>query len=221
VSDETLDKTFAPLVRQWWSGVDVMPLATALGVAAYALDELRVGWDGLAWTMPERNAAGLYVGISRRFPDGSKKCVIGSHRGLIYSDGWHDATGPVLIVEGASDVATAITMGFSAIGRPSNTGGAMYLVQLLRTTCRLIVVLGENDQKENGLWPGKDGAETVAAQLRKRIRGPRIHIRYPLDGAKDLRSWFNEKCKDPENQRAAYRLGASFLRRLFIREGKP
>jgi hypothetical protein len=47
------------------------------------------------------------------------------------------------------------------------------------------VVLGENDRKPDGRWPGREGAERVAARLR--AGGVPALVRLPPPGAKDLR----------------------------------
>lgn len=166
-------------------------LADVLGVSAAALEALGVGWsdrgDGY-WTFPERDGAGQVVGINRRFAEGAKKSL--GKRGLTYSGDWAEPTGPVLIVEGGSDTAAAITLGLSGIGRPSCTGGAEHLVELLRTlpADRDLIVLGEFDPKPDGSWPGRDGAISIARQLAERLRRP-VKWALPPDGAKDLRAW--------------------------------
>ena len=78
------------------------------------------------------------------------------------------------------------------VGRPSNTGGVQYLAKLLATdTTRKVIVMGERDRKENGLYPGAEGAERVAGQLTKRLRQNKVSWKMPPDGAKDLRTWLN------------------------------
>ena len=64
------------------------------------------------------------------------------------------------------------------------------LAELLRDVDRKIVVLGENDGKENGFWPGKEGAESVAKKLGKRL-GREIRVSYPPAGFKDIREFIN------------------------------
>lgn len=206
-TDAELDAIWKPRVRSWCEGhaSEVCRLSAQLGVSLASLLELNTGWDGRAWTMPERNADGLIVGINRRFEDGSKRCAKGSRRGLTYNDGWADAPGPVLLVEGASDVATAITMGLAAIGRPSNTGGVAMLAKLLaRHPNRKEIVIGERDGKTqasieakgglphdphcrgcNRCRPGVFGMRELTKRLGTRASGHLLPA-----GAKDLRSWW-------------------------------
>ena len=188
-TDKELHALWAPRARHWWKGQEaqVGKLAAVLGVASWALDELLCGWDGKAWTFPERNADGLIIGVNRRFEDGGKRCATGSRRGLTYSETWADNPGPVLLVEGQSDAATGITLGVAVIGRPSNTGGVAMLGKLLgRHPERRVVVMGERDRKADGRAPGVDGGRSVCQALTRRL-GSRVGVRLPPDGAKDLR----------------------------------
>jgi hypothetical protein len=79
---------------------------------------------------------------------------------------------PVLIVEGHSDVAAALTVGLAAVGRPNNVGGVEYLAPLLADFAKQggeVIVLGENDrrQRPDGEWihPGLEGAEKVTREV--------------------------------------------------------
>lgn len=71
-----------------------------------------------------------------------------SKRGLNIPCDFDQRTDPVFVVEGASDVAACVTLGLTAVGRPSNRSGVDQLTELL---CgREIIVVGENDRKEDG-----------------------------------------------------------------------
>lgn len=130
---------------------------------------------------PERNGEGEIIGYSRRYRGGLKRSV--GKRGIIVPRALtptsyiHDASsmgedvpicGPIHIVEGASDVLAMLTMRRNVIGRPSATGGGDHLVAFLRKMPREwldIIVVGENDRKSNGAWPGRAGAYRVAKYL--------------------------------------------------------
>jgi hypothetical protein len=180
-------------------------LACRLGVEEESLLKLGVGWkeknwrrgdgrewidDGPAWTFPEVDGAGAIVGIQRRYEDESldKRAVGGGMRGIYVPAGWQEIPGPVYIPEGASDVAALIGVGLCAVGRPSAKGGVGHLARLLRGTDRRIVVLGENDRKADGRWPGKEGVDVVADVLGREL-GRRVDRRYPPAGYKDVREW--------------------------------
>lgn len=87
---------------------------------------------------------------------------------------------PVLVVEGASDVAATFDLGFVAVGRPSAEGGKTFLGNLVRG--RQVVVCGENDS-----GAGKTGMESTFAILRKVC--PLVIKLLPPEGIKDLRAW--------------------------------
>lgn len=207
-SNAELDAIWRPRAELWRERgrFEVLRLAEALGVTIRSLRKLQTGFDGRAWTFPERDGDGLIVGISRRFEDGSKRCVKGSRRGLTYSADWNVLAGPVLIVEGASDVAAGITLGLPAIGRPSNRGGGAYLAKLLRGEKQKIIVIGERDRKPDGRWPGMEGCRSIAIGLSKALHRYVVARLLPGD-AKDLRAWLNTAGIDASRERLLRELG--------------
>ena len=90
----------------------------------------------------------------------------------------------VLIVEGFSDVGAALDLGFVGVGRPSNLACMDMLRDLVRG--RNCLVIGENDQKSNGQWPGRDGMYATFQALRGSCR---IRMMMPPPTVKDLRAW--------------------------------
>jgi hypothetical protein len=173
-------------------------LARALGLPAAAADAVPdVGWSEelAAWTIPEIDADGQVVGVSTRRPDGSKRCVPGSRRGLVVSAGWVDADGPIFVVEGFSDVAALGCLGLAAVGRPSSHGGGDLLAAALRNAApgRPIFVVGENDRKPDGRWPGKDGADLVAKVVACALPDRTVLGLCPPDGVKDVREWVRSR----------------------------
>ena len=168
-------------------------LARQLDLPAESIDAIEsVGWNKQegCWTFPECDGNGNVVGISRRFRDGGKRAVQGGARGLTLAANWRDRPGPVLIVEGPSDVIALTLCGLATIGRPNNMGGAEQIAELVRDLPpdRPLFVVGENDQKPDGKWPGKEGAERVAKILGEKLNRP-VPILFPPDGVKDVRAW--------------------------------
>lgn len=184
-------------------------LADKLGVTVDSLQAIGCGWatetdlhrfraGGADWgtafppgayTFPERDGTGTIVGLSLRAPDGRKGApagAVGARRGLIIPSTMNSPAEPILVVEGASDVAAAHALGLTAIGRPSATGGAEFLARLLGS--KQILVVGENDAKEHGGWPGRDGAERIASRLAT-SRKAEVGWSVLPDGQKDLRAW--------------------------------
>jgi hypothetical protein len=190
-------------------------LASELGLPEEAaLSELAIGWSDAAehhadhrvagaYILPEYDGQGRLVGVSYRFPAekvtgltdddgkpiGNKSSPAGLRRGLTLPLCWREMPDPVLVVEGPSDVLAARTVGLSAVGRPSNSGGVHFIAQLCRH--RQVILLGENDRRPDGRWPGKEGAEAVARRLESRWQRP-VPIAYPPEGIKDLRDWVGE-----------------------------
>lgn len=160
--------------------------------AVYALPG--IGWNedhgGPHWTFPEVDGGLRVVGITRRYAGGTKKAMGGGSRGLTVPPRFADSTGPVFVVEGASDVLALSLCGLAAVGRPNNAGGAEQLAALLRAAPRdrLVYVMGENDRKSDGKWPGRDGAEKVARRLAELLGAP-ARVAFPPDGVKDCRAW--------------------------------
>ncbi len=171
-------------------------LARELGLPLAALEAFPLlGWhtEEECWTFPEHDAGGRIIGITRRGRDGAKRMMPGGHRGLYIPAGWQDRPGPVFVPEGASDVLSLALCGLAAIGRPSNTGGGDQLAEALRDlpTGRPIVMLGENDAKPDGKWPGKEGAEKVAEVLRSKLNR-HVRIVFPPAEVKDARNWVQD-----------------------------
>jgi len=183
-------------------------LANELGVTVESLELLDVGWGadnyGEFASFPMWGIRGRCVGIVRRYLNGEKKGMKWSRLGLFYSRNWLDFGGPVLIPEGASDVAALLSMGLCAVGRPSNAAGGTHLVALLTNIKRTEIVLAERDEKpeKRGTkpWcpedctgcsycaPGLFGAIKVAGELREAFQ-KNVAFRFPPDGAKDVREW--------------------------------
>ena len=209
-----------PMVSTHWFKADYSvpkreELANVLGVSVASLLALHVGWNGKVWTWPERDGFGNVIGVTQRYPDGSKRQLPGGQRGLIYSERWSGDSGPLFLTEGGSDTAAALTIGINAVGRPSNLGGVQHLIQLLRNfpSERDLIVLAENDRRTadelsisirsvhrddcNGCsrcWPGKWGAIRTAEQLQNELCR-KVGWCLPERGSKDVREWLR-KSKD-------------------------
>jgi len=93
-------------------------------------------------------------------------------------------TDRVVIVEGASDVAAAFDLGMTAIGKPNNKLGSQVVMSLVRG--RPVLVMGENDKKDEQHWPGRDGMITTFTQL---VQGNVPNVTMLMPPIKDLREW--------------------------------
>lgn len=211
---------FEALVIAWERSAESnrQELARQLGVSPAALSRLRCGWcngDQL-WSFPEKNGTGQIIGVSTRSVTGEKKRLRGSKTGLTYAADWNCGSGPILLVEGASDTAALMTLGLNVVGRPSNFGGVPLLCDLLRPVSeeQPIIVIAERDQKPDGRWPGKDGAVSVAEQLSTQLNRC-VAWSLPPDDAKDARAWLNQ---NPDVERNG---GQEFLEGLHCEHRQP
>ena len=156
-------------------------LAGHLGVSPESLAALAMGWsyEHHAYAFPMRDAYRRIIGIRLRDRDGRKWAVRGSRNGLFLPvRGRSDC---LLVCEGESDTAAAITLGFDAIGRPGCTNGADLIVELLKREQHSgqIVVLGDSDR------PGVLGAISLC----DRLRDESIKSTTFVPPAKDVRAW--------------------------------
>ena len=187
-------------------------LAANLHVAPEALKRIEAGWSKHlhCYTFPERDARGRVIGIATRRPsDGAKRSLRGSKRGLILPAGL-DKTQTLLIVEGATDAAAALTVGLQAVGRPSAKGGIAHLAELLSDWAGDVVVVGERDQKPDGDWPGRDGAMSVAMSLAVRL-GRSLRWALPPEDLKDLCEGVRREVPDLADAKARTAAGARIL----------
>jgi len=91
--------------------------------------------------------------------------------------------GPLLITEGYSDTASAIDMGFMAIGKPSAEFNSKVLVPLVKDYN--VILVGDNDA-----GAGKRGIDATFEVLRPVCRSV-IKV-FPPEKYKDLRHWKNQ-----------------------------
>lgn len=185
-----------PIVRDWSAFhaacVEALPdqddLARMLGVSDESLGLLGLGWsrEHGCYTFPMRDGDNRIIGMRTRYRNGAKRSITGSRNGLFIpqcqiADLW--------ICEGPTDAAALLTIGITAIGRPSNTGGMDLVIALVRARrgWRDIVIVADRD----GYGTHADeltlyGAHGLADQLRTMRRYVRI-VRPPQD--KDVRDW--------------------------------
>jgi len=165
----------------------LMRLVKKIGVSDTSLLQLDVGYseEHRAYTFPMRAARGEIVGFRVRNLDGSRKfCVTGSKNAL-FVPRHMTGTGPLLIVEGPTDAAALVTIGFDAIGRPSNTGGADLIVEYCRGIRRDIVLLHDRDDAGSA---AERTTEFGARRLAELLQPNDVYVTCP-PRAKDARQW--------------------------------
>lgn len=176
LSAEALGKTWA----RWAYGTtdaQVEGIAGRLGVSVEALRALGLcwAWPHEAWGFPMYNGDEDFAGIRLRSDDGDKWALRGSQQGIFVP--MVEPQGETLVVEGPTDAAAAVTLGFHALGRPSCTGGAREIAAYCRRHgIRRVSVLADNDS------PGIRGARALCGQMG-------LPARLVVLPAKDLREW--------------------------------
>lgn len=193
------------IIKRWQENTQPQhwqQLADDLGVSAEAVMLLSAAWAGWhhclgckkpkqAWAFPMKDARRCECGIRLRFPEcGHKQAVKGSRSGL-FVPLVLSGEGPLMIVEGPTDAAAAIDLGFDVIGRPSCNDGDAMLVEFCRASQRDVVILANLDKPKerpdgSKLYPGQEGAMKLADQLVGVVKS--VRIIYPLSG-KDARQW--------------------------------
>lgn len=162
--------------------------ASQLGVTCVSLKRLSVVRckERNAWAFPMYDAIRHVVGIRLR-ADGRKFALPGSHAGLFIPAGLE--TKPALLIcEGPTDTAAALSLGFDAIGRPSCSGGTEYICNLLQAGRRRnVAIIADAD------GPGRYGANQLADRLLGICQSVKvIDMPHPH---KDLREWARMGCK--------------------------
>lgn len=209
VPRQQFDLDFEAIVARWQLAPPrpVQELAEQLGVDEVGLRRLDVVWaaDRNAWAFPMHDDRRTVVGIRLRGDNGSKFSVSGSHAGIFVPRGL-ESRPQLLIVEGPTDVAAALTLGFDAVGRPSCTGGAGHIANLLQFGRRRdVVIVADSDppgiaaaNQFNVLrlsgqlassqleGPGQAGARLLADRICGVCRSLRI---IDVEPHRDLRAW--------------------------------
>ena len=151
--------------------------AGRLGVKAEALRALGAcwAWPHEAWGFPMFDGNEEFAGMRLRSDEGEKWALRGSRQGIFLPS--VERQPDALVVEGPTDAAAAVSLGFYAIGRPSCTGGAREIAALCRRRgIKRLSVLADND------GPGVNGARSFCGQIG-------LPARLVVLPAKDVREW--------------------------------
>lgn len=166
---------FLKLITRWRKekAGELEPLAATLGVRQQDLVDLHACWapDHRAFAFPMFDAEGNITGIRLR-NDRYKWSVEGSHPGLFipFSAMNRVPLDMVLITEGPTDTASALTLGFFAIGRPTCRGCEQLVVDVLhQLTVKDVVVCYDNDEhfdkRGKLIQPGARGADSLCKMI--------------------------------------------------------
>ena len=157
---------FESMMREWRRETPVEKIAQfalAIGVRWESLEALRVAWasEWSGFAFPMRDEQSKIIGIRLRTIDGHKFAVKGSKQGLFIACD-RTVSRRLFICEGPSDTAACISLGFTAIGRPSCNGCLDMILKFIRLGClwiRDIVIVTDNDS------PGIKGSRTLRELL--------------------------------------------------------
>lgn len=122
----------------------LQPLAEALSVPVYALQQLGAGRSRTNWYFPMYNEFQELVGLKIRNIEGKKWCLKGSRIGVYIPKTYKNA-GTVHICEGESDTAAMLGQGFNTVGRSSCLTGSKIFKSLLSKNDDIIVI-ADNDK---------------------------------------------------------------------------
>ncbi len=159
-------------------------LANDLGLPAETLRQFRVGWceQQQSYSFPMSNGEWKVTGIRLRRPGGFKFAEKGSDGNGLFLPTDPGPPDPLFILEGPTDAAAAVALGFAAIGRPSCFGGKKHLYTLVRRSSPdNVVIIADAD------GPGRKGAEQLANALATLAA---VRVIQPPEPHKDMRAWY-------------------------------
>lgn len=166
-----------------------------LGVESGTLESMGIGWSRhwRAWTFPMRHAVTeKIIGIRTRTPDGRKFALTGSKQGYFFPPrAKRDRL--VWIVEGPTDAAAMLSLGFEVMGRASCLHQSQDLRERLRG--RRVIVLADNDEV------GLAGANKLAGYLEGFAAA---WVIAPPSEVKDAREWILRGAKRSDIEQIAW-----------------
>jgi hypothetical protein len=124
---------------------------------------------------------------------GEKKSEADAKRGIVVLDGLAELAnrcGYLLVAEGLTCTLSAFHAGLPCIARPMVNYGDKFVAAWVKENCPTvkIIVVGENDEKADGKWPGRDDAKLFAEKLAG-LLGRFVMFALPPTGSKDLRAY--------------------------------
>lgn len=170
-----------------------MPLlSNRLGVSLQSLKSLecQAGGNIRSWGFPMKDGHGNYIGIRIRNEEGRKWAATGSQAGIFIPN--VIVRPRLLILEGPTNTAAAITLGFFAIGRPSCSGGVSHIQDFVRQQkiVKEVVIIADNDpDKPDPKNPGKfkiNPGATGAKSLQEWLPVPSCILMLPVKDMRDF-----------------------------------
>lgn len=183
---------FDQLMNRWEreKAGELESYAALLGVGQQDLRDLHVCYapEYKAFAFPMRHPDGTITGVRLR-NEFHKWSVKGSHQGLFipFMAVRRFPVHTIMIVEGPTDTAAGLALGFFTIGRPNNLVGNEMIVEVLNDLpAKDVIVCYDNDEHIDSMGkrirPGPFGAERLIKCLKQRV------TRF-VPPTKDLRSF--------------------------------
>lgn len=153
------------LIKSWYkltTPKSMIIFAEKLGVDPMALHLLGCTWayPENAWAFPMKDEFGKTVGIRLRNEIGQKWAVRGSKSG-IFIPNMEPTSKTLYIVEGPTDCAACLSLGFFAIGRPSCLGNDEAIRNFIGLNkIKEVVIIADNDE------PGIAGANKLQNEIK-------------------------------------------------------
>lgn len=185
---------YGDLIHKWSERTtqeQIAALSESLVVSVASLNRLEVAWcaDRNCWAFPMHDSRRQVIGVRFRTNDGRKFALTGSHAGAFVPSGLDSKEPQLLICEGPTDTAAALTLGFEAIGRPSCNGASEIISDMLQDCRRKdVIIVADND------GPGRAGAHRLADRLLGLTRSLKVVDSRPH---KDIRVWLQAGATKP------------------------
>ena len=163
-------------------------LSKTLGVTRESLDMLGCvkSPQHSVWAFPMRDGLNYIIGIRLRHENGRKWCEPGSHNGLFIPQRINPQS-ELVITEGPTDCAAAISIGLYAVGRFNCSGGVYMINEFIkeRRIGRVMIVADvDNDREINGVTVNPGIQEAMA--LSELLEVPSCTVTLPT---KDMREF--------------------------------
>ncbi|HEX6827234.1 MAG TPA: hypothetical protein VF077_13025 [Nitrospiraceae bacterium] len=144
------------------NGRPLLELADALGLAASSLMALKCWWKpgSKAWAFPMVDEYRKEIGVRLRADSGFKFAVEGSTNGLFLSP-YPLVERQAIVVEGPTNAAAGIQLGWFTIGLPAARVGWDYLAAVVRRLhIRELIIIADNKVRDDG----KDDVGLLSAE---------------------------------------------------------
>jgi hypothetical protein len=131
-----------------------------------------------------------------------KKTALDSWRGLTLATTSATLSGPVLVPEGGTDTLAMAAGGLRVVGRPSASHTDLVIAWAKKHVSpgERIVLVGENDAKRDGRWPGLDDAGRAAQVIADALPEHVVMFALVPDRAKDSRQWLARRVTHEDHQ---------------------